>query len=99
MQGAVAETGPGRYLRAAAKKGRGAEHRRLHEQRRDAAAVLPRHGGYPQLWLGRDKNRVPCNTGDGHRMGMWVGAKLQDSPHAPAPTTWEACSALRALCC
>ncbi len=23
------------------------------------------------------------NTGDGHQMGMWVGAKMEDGPHAP----------------
>lgn len=37
----------------------------------------------PRLWTSYDHNRQPSNVGDGHRMGMWIGAKMQDSPHAP----------------
>ncbi|WP_418710589.1 FAD-dependent oxidoreductase [Allofournierella sp.] len=83
VQGAVAETGPGRYLRAAAKKGVVLSTGDYMSNAAMLRRFCPGMADTPQLWLGRDKNRVPCNTGDGHRMGMWVGAKLQDSPHAP----------------
>lgn len=43
----------------------------------------PRMLETPQLWTSFDKQKRPSNTGDGHRMAMWVGARLQDAPHAP----------------
>lgn len=30
-----------------------------------------------------DAFSMTLNTGDGHRMGMWVGAQMENSPHAP----------------
>lgn len=30
-----------------------------------------------------DAFSMTLNTGDGHRMGMWVGAQMESSPHAP----------------
>ena len=32
--------------------------------------------------LGFDREKKPINTGDGHRMGLWAGAKMEDGPHA-----------------
>ena len=34
---------------------------------------------YPNL----DAKNQPANTGDGHRMGAWIGGKIEDGPHAP----------------
>ena len=39
-------------------------------------------GNNKRIPLGVDKNRKPINSGDGHRMGMWVGAKMEEGPHA-----------------
>lgn len=38
---------------------------------------------YPSV----DANGNPANTGDGHKMGIWVGAKMEDGPHAPMAHT------------
>ncbi len=34
------------------------------------------------MGIGLDKNGMVANTGDGHRMAMWIGAKMEDGPHA-----------------
>ena len=41
-------------------------------------AFFPDYMGNPRFPCGMDKNRRPANTGDGHRMGMWIGAKLEE---------------------
>lgn len=83
VQGAIAQLGEGRYLRALAKKGVVLSTGDYMSDPQMLRRFCPGMAETPQLWLGRDKNLKPSNTGDGHRMGMWIGAKLQDSPHAP----------------
>lgn len=34
-----------------------------------------------------DYKNNPTNTGDGHKLGSWIGAKLEDGPHAPVAHT------------
>ena len=84
--GAGCETAAGER-RARAGRGGSGRARQIHKSAGQNAEMLrrfcPGMADTPQLWLGRDKNHSPSNTGDGHRMGMWIGAKLQDSPHAP----------------
>ena len=36
----------------------------------------------PRIYGSRDLNGQRANTGDGHRMGVWAGGKLEDGPHA-----------------
>ncbi len=43
---------------------------------------LPGMAQTPKQWTSYDRNGCKSNTGDGHKMAMWIGAKLQDSPHA-----------------
>ena len=43
---------------------------------------FPQFVNNPQIPCGMDTNKKPANTGDGHRMGMWIGAKLENSPPA-----------------
>ena len=43
---------------------------------------FPQFVNNPQIPCGMDPHKKPANTGDGHRMGMWIGAKLEDSPPA-----------------
>ncbi len=33
---------------------------------------------------------VATNTGDGQRMGMWIGAVMENMPHAPMSHSWSA---------
>ena len=42
----------------------------------------PQAAGLPRIYGSRDVNGNRANTGDGHRMGIWAGAKLEDGPHA-----------------
>ena len=83
VQGAVAQVGQDRYIKALARKGVVLSTGDYMSNAEMLRRFCPGMADTPQLWLGRDKNHSPSNTGDGHRMGMWIGAKLQDSPHAP----------------
>ena len=38
--------------------------------------------GLPAVWLNRDVEGKPTNTGDGLKLGAWVGARIQQN-HAP----------------
>ncbi len=46
-------------------------------------ALCPTAADYRALPSGIAPDRKPINTGDGHRMAMWAGARLEDGPHAP----------------
>ena len=35
------------------------------------------------IYTGQDKNGRRPNTGDGQKMGMWIGAAMDDFPHSP----------------
>ena len=42
---------------------------------------------YPGVWMNMDAAGNPTNVGEGQQMGMWVGAKMEDGPHAPMTHT------------
>ena len=94
----VAQVGQDRYIKALARKGVVAFHRGLYEQRGDAPPFCPGMADTRNYGLG-EKNHSPSNTGDGHRMGMWIGAKLQDSPHAPCAHHMGSVFGASGLCC
>jgi len=83
MRGAIARLADGTYLKALCRKSVVLCTGDYMSNPRMLRRFCPGMVNTPQLWIGYDKNRVPSNTGDGHRMGMWIGAKLQDQPHAP----------------
>jgi succinate dehydrogenase/fumarate reductase flavoprotein subunit len=35
------------------------------------------------IYTAQDRNGNVADTGDGHRMGMWIGAQMERGPHAP----------------
>ncbi len=35
------------------------------------------------IFPNKDANGVTTHTGDGHKMGMWIGAQMERGPHAP----------------
>lgn len=37
----------------------------------------------PSMYPGIDPEGYVADTGDGHRMGMWIGAQMERGPHAP----------------
>jgi len=39
--------------------------------------------GISRVWTSYDAEKKPSNTGDGHRMGLWSGALMQQTLHAP----------------
>lgn len=42
---------------------------------------------YPAVWMNMDAAGNPTNLGEGQQMGMWIGAKMEDGPHAPMTHT------------
>ncbi len=38
---------------------------------------------YVNVFPNKDAKGNPTNTGDGHRLGAWIGGKIEDGPHAP----------------
>lgn len=43
---------------------------------------LPRMRHSPVIYTSADRNHVFANQGDGHKMAMWAGAKMEEGPHA-----------------
>ena len=42
---------------------------------------FPEFAGHPRLSCGVTPDKKPANTGDGHRMAMWIGARLEEGEH------------------
>ena len=47
------------------------------------AYFVPWAVDYFNVFPNKDAKGKPTNTGDGHKMGAWAGAKIEDGPHAP----------------
>ncbi len=43
---------------------------------------MPRMRHSPVVYTSADRNHVFANQGDGHKMAMWVGGKMEEEPHA-----------------
>ncbi|MCI5924030.1 MAG: FAD-binding protein [Oscillospiraceae bacterium] len=81
--GAVAQKPDGTFIKALARKGVILSTGDYSSDEKMLAHFCPYVIDAPRLWTSYDRNVQPSNTGDGHRMGVWAGAKMQDSPHAP----------------
>lgn len=46
------------------------------------AYYLPWYYYLPTMYSATDPDGNPANTGDGDKMGLWIGAKMDDGPHA-----------------
>lgn len=44
---------------------------------------VPWARNYFNVYPNRDALNEPTNVGDGHKMGVWIGGKLEDGPHSP----------------
>lgn len=44
---------------------------------------VPWAANFNSIFPNTDAKGELTNTGDGQRMGMWIGAKMEDGPHAP----------------
>lgn len=82
VNGVIAEDREGRILKATAKKGVILATGDYMSDQVMLKRFLPGMVQTPKQWTSYEIDRTPSNTGDGHKMAMWIGAKLQDSPHA-----------------
>jgi fumarate reductase flavoprotein subunit len=85
VTGVIAQDKAGNYIKYIAEKGvvlctgDYSSDRKMMEKYCPEIADLYPHGFFPN----KDANGVSTNTGDGHKMGMWIGAQMERGPHAP----------------
>lgn len=81
----VRNAADGTYLRVNANKGVVLATGDYSSNPKMLKAFLPAllEHGFQMLWLKKDVEGNPTNTGDGHRMAVWAGAKMQDY-HCPS---------------
>lgn len=87
VQGVICQDKKGDYIKILAKKGVILAAGDYANNRDMVAYYTPWALDYPILWLNKDAEGNPTNTGDGQRMGVWAGAKMEDGPHAPMTHT------------
>lgn len=83
VEGVIAENREGKIIKATAKKGIILATGDYMSNADMLKRFLPGTVQTPKQWTSFEMDRTPSNTGDGHKMALWIGAKLQDSPHAP----------------
>ena len=79
--GVIARTGDGKVIKALARKGVVLATGDYSGNRDMLEYYCPWAMGNRAVPCGVDDNRKPLNTGDGHRMGLWAGAKMEEGPH------------------
>ncbi|WP_420237098.1 FAD-dependent oxidoreductase [Telmatobacter bradus] len=85
VTGVIAQDKAGNYIKYVANKsvvlctGDYSNDRAMLKKYCTAAADIYPHSIYPN----KDAWHKPANTGDGHKMGMWIGAQMEHGPHAP----------------
>lgn len=83
IEGVIAESREGQRIKAVAEKGVILATGDYMSDEAMLKRFLPGMVRTPKQWTSYEMDRTPSNTGDGHKMALWIGAKLQDSPHAP----------------
>lgn len=84
VTGVIAEGFGGRLIRAVAKKGvvlATGDYAGNHDMLYYYCPWLRQNT--EQMVTGVDPAGYHANTGDGHRMAIWLGAQMEDCPHAP----------------
>ena len=86
VQGVIGQDQQGNYYKFLAKKG---VIMAAGDYGSNAAMVSYFCGGrtYPTMFTSRDANGATTNIGEGQCMGAWIGAKIEDGPHAPMTHT------------
>ena len=86
VQGVIGQTKDGAYIRFLANKG---VIMAAGDYGSNAEMVAYYCGGrtYPTMFTSTDANGETTNVGEGQRMGAWIGAKIEDGPHAPMTHT------------
>lgn len=83
VRGVICQDASGAYFRISAGKGVVLAAGDFASNKDMVAFYTPWATRYQSFFSSRDAAGSPTNTGDGHRMGIWVGAKMEDGPHAP----------------
>lgn len=83
--GVVAQQKDGSYIKFLARRGvvlctgdYSGDHSMVEHYCPQVADLYP-HSIFPN----KDANGIVTNTGDGQKMGMWIGAQMERGPHAP----------------
>ena len=86
VQGVIAQNQDGAYFKVLAGKG---VIMAAGDYGSNDAMVKYFCGGrtYPTMFTSRDANGAVTNIGEGQCMGAWIGAKIEDGPHAPMTHT------------
>ena len=90
VTGAIGRTLEGKYVKATAAMG---VILATGDYSNDDAMLYhycPWTRGIKRVWTSYDAEKKPSNTGDGHRMGLWSGALMQQTLHAPMTHHMEA---------
>lgn len=82
VTGVIAQDKEGKLIRATAKHGVVLATGDYSGDEDMLYYYAPQLQGSPRIYGSRDAFGKMANTGDGHRMGVWAGAKLEDPPHA-----------------
>lgn len=82
VTGVIAESYDGKVIRALARKGVVLATGDYAGNSDILYYYMPHMRNNPVIYTSVDRNRVFANQGDGHRMAMWVGGKMEESPHA-----------------
>lgn len=83
VAGAVVQSQDGAYTRINARKGVILCCGDISNDPEMMRRYLPWASGYTTRYTTNDCNGNLANTGDGHKMGMWAGAVMEDGPLAP----------------
>ena len=97
--GVVAQDADGKMYKATAARGVVLATGDFMNDESMLAALLPQvlaSGYHPNgdnnWYMTKDQDGNSCNTGDGHRMALWAGAKMQDYPCSMSHLVANACS-------
>jgi fumarate reductase flavoprotein subunit len=83
IQGVICQDTKDAYIKILAKKGVILTTGDYGSNKQMVGYYTPWATGFMSFWGHRDARGQQTNTGDGQRMGVWVGAKMEDGPHAP----------------
>ncbi|MBB5336302.1 FAD-dependent oxidoreductase [Pectinatus brassicae] len=83
VQGVIAQHVNGKYIKLKAKKAVILTAGDYGNNKSMMKHFVPYAMDYVNVFPNRDAKDKPTNTGDGHIMAVWAGAKIEDGPHAP----------------
>jgi fumarate reductase flavoprotein subunit len=87
VEGVICQDIKGNYIKILSKKGVVLATGDYGNNKDMMKYFVPWAVNYFNLYSSVDAKGNPANTGDGHKMAVWVGAKMEDGPHAPMAHT------------